>query len=136
MTNVPFEDRPALERTAEGMAAFVGFDAAMDEFLASWNPDEQPVASISDSRPRSSSMLAAGLPVLDVNTRLRQLAEDDDELAVWKIVTEDLAEPSQADSTVDMDGSDSGTEATKKRKRSVFQLLFLTYLMFFIGVKT
>ncbi len=123
MTNVPFEDRPALERSAEGMAAFVGFDAAMDEFLASWNPEEPIAANTSDSRPRSSSMLLAGanLPVLDVNTRLRQLADDDDELAVWKMVVEDHpADPSQIEELERTDGSESGGDMTKKRKRLVW----------------
>ncbi|KIM31113.1 hypothetical protein M408DRAFT_253724 [Serendipita vermifera MAFF 305830] len=124
VTNIPFGDRPALERSAEGMATFVGFDAAMDEFLASWNPDEQPVeeatgpSGASDTRPRSSSMLSTGLPVLDVNTRLRQLADEDDELAVWKLVMDDANDASQLDASSDVDGSDSGiVDATKKRKR-------------------
>jgi hypothetical protein len=136
VTNVLFEDRPALERTAEGMAAFVGFDAAMEEFLDSWDPSggmkiagtssSDPGGGgafgmgLSDGRPRSSS---GGLPVLDVNARLRQLADEDDELAVWKIVMEDPLETSRRDSIppeVDRtDSSESGAD-TKKRKRWVW----------------
>ena len=147
VTDIPFEDRPALERSAEGMAAFVGFDAAMDEFLESWDPFAGPDAAagpstdaggggsnmeLSDARPQSSSMLGAGLPILDVNTRLRQLADEDDELAVWKIVMEDLPEPSQAEPVLpesDRAGSaESGSDATKKRKRSDSGFFFFFFL--------
>jgi hypothetical protein len=135
VTDVPFEDRPALERTAEGMAAFVSFDAAMEEFLESWDPNGGAKIAetssdtggggfgmgLSDGRPQSSSMLGAGLPVLDVNTRLRQLADEDDELAVWKIVMEDPVEISQSDPAPPeverTDSSESGADTTKKRKR-------------------
>jgi hypothetical protein len=65
-------------------------------------------------------MLAGGLPVLDVNARLRQLADEDDELAVWKIIMKDHPEASQRGSVPPeverTDSPESGTD-TKKRKR-------------------
>ena len=108
ITDLPFEDQPALERSAE--RSFV-----VDTFLETWDPDrgEEDVAGpstdtvggfnvdLSDEWPPSPSMLGAGLPVLDVNTRLRQLAEEDDELAGNF-----------------MEGQETSGDVTKKRKRS------------------
>jgi hypothetical protein len=105
--DIPFEDRPALERTPEGMAFFVSVDAQMDELLAGQHTrtvDTNITAINHDStslipilaRSRSSSnnlmMNGAIIPPLDVNDRLKQLGEEDDELAVWKMVVEDTSE--------------------------------------------
>jgi hypothetical protein len=129
-SDIPFEDRPALERTGEGMGAFASLDEALDELLESF--DFNSSSHSHDTRPRSSSNLTlvngSGKSLLDANQRLNQLIHDDDELAVWKVVNEDLPNGVQHAESISGDEmsikrSDSpdvlSGDSSKKRKRQV-----------------
>ena len=137
-SDVPFEDRPALERTGEGMAAFVSLDDALDELLESF--DFNSSSHSSGTRPRSSSNLTlvngSGRSLLDVNQRLNQLVHDDDELAVWKVVNEDLPNgvqraESMSGDVMSVKRSDSpdvlSGDSSKKRKRQVSRFTSFCY---------
>lgn len=110
--DIPFEDRPALERTPGGMAYFVSLDAQMEQLLG--GQDSQTIGAIAAARtPDTTSLILApgrsrsssntfmmnGASVLppDVNEQLKQLGDEDDELAVWKLVVEDVPEEKKED---------------------------------------
>lgn len=116
-----FEDRPALERTGEGMAAFASLDQEMSDFLSLWDP-----SSIPTGHPRSSSnLMTNGTARLDVNQRLEQLVQEDEELAVWKVVNDDHEDEHSSDAmstdevvTKRSESPDPLSSEGKKRKRS------------------
>lgn len=136
-TDIPFEDRPALERTGEGMGTFVSLNEEMDNFLDSWD-FSTPLPLSGTTRPRSSSNLTmangTGKSPLDINQRLNQQVHDDDELAVWKVINEDSSVPLGADSLsgdeMIIKRSDSpdvlSADASKKRKRQVYWFFYPT----------
>lgn len=102
--DIPFEDRPALERTPEGMALFLLLDSQMKQLLDGQDTidtNDSTSISLPSGRPRSSSntLMMNGTSVipLDVNERLKQLGDEDDELAVWKMVVEDTPEEKKED---------------------------------------
>ncbi|KAG8797902.1 Transcriptional activator spt7 [Serendipita sp. 398] len=125
-TDTPFEDRPALERSAEIMGDFASLDAQMEEFLSTVDLAELSFAIPTLSQPLPDSIAAmtingASNNVMDINQRLRYLADADDELAVWRtIVDETLDDPyKESSDTIKREESvdSNGSDISKKRKR-------------------
>lgn len=121
-----FEDRPALERTPQGMAFFSSLDAQMDEYLSSWNVLDESNFVIEEPM----AIDGVGMYPIDLNQQLLQIIANDDELAEWKEIVE---MPIEEDSMVVDSKSDTSlptAEATvngntKKRKRLVHPVFSL-----------
>ena len=117
---IEFEDSPALERSAEDMAAFESLDAQMEALLATLdisNPDTASAAA----RPMAQFILEGG----DFHERLRQLGEEEDELGPGRPksteISDEEVEVPILDILVKRENSVESTasEVSRKRKRSV-----------------